>query len=186
MESANMSLRIATLSANVLGILAALHDGADVDHRVYNGSTTSLHKAIECGFVECARVLLANGAAVNAIDEYDQTPLHQSAMLSHADFTTMLLAHGADVHARSKSGCTPLHLASHAGSLPNIEVLLEGGGDATQADNKGELPIDHVCRPTWSFKKHRRAITWLLRFAAAWRRRFVAVTACALGLWEDD
>jgi len=75
-------------------------------HRV-----TPLHVATRAGNEVAVKLLLTNGAAVNARDNYGLTPLHY-AVLERPEKTgevaTVLIANGADVKARTDEGLTPL------------------------------------------------------------------------------
>ena len=56
---------------------------------------TSLHSAARKGHVDFAKVLIQNGADVNAVDKDNRTPLHYTVMHGHVDFALQLLCFGA-------------------------------------------------------------------------------------------
>ena len=67
-----------------------LDAGTDVNERVQHG-WTSLHEAAVFGHAEVAKLLIANGADVNAWDGYE-TPLDVSD--DESEFATLLRKHG--------------------------------------------------------------------------------------------
>ena len=56
---------------------------------------TLLHHAAEGGHVDVAKVLIQNGADVNAVDKYKWTPLHYAADNAHVVLTLKLFCFGA-------------------------------------------------------------------------------------------
>jgi ankyrin repeat protein len=61
--------------------------------------------------VENVRLLIKNGADVNAQDETHSTPLHMASSSGFPRLVELLIDHGADVTARDRRHRTPLHLA---------------------------------------------------------------------------
>ncbi|MBR4664560.1 MAG: HigA family addiction module antidote protein, partial [Lentisphaeria bacterium] len=68
----------------------------------YEWITTPLCQAVEHGFAEVVRYLIAVGADVNFRDYYGLTPLHFAADSYSLDTVKALVAGGADVNARSR------------------------------------------------------------------------------------
>lgn len=58
------------------------------------------------------RILLRNGAAVEAKARERQTPLHIASRLGNVDIAVLLLQHGADVRAMTADHYNPLHIAA--------------------------------------------------------------------------
>ena len=75
----------------------------------WDGSTP-LHYVARNGHIEIARLLLQNGAGVNAKSKYDTTPLHCSAENGHVDILHLLVENGADLAAEDDGGWTALHI----------------------------------------------------------------------------
>ena len=99
----------------------------DVNGRVHF-NYTPLEAASRGGHVDVARLLLDNGADVNACDIY-QTPLFRASSRGHLKFVQLLLEHGADLNIRPFSYLTPLHAALNAGSLEIVRLLLDHGAN---------------------------------------------------------
>lgn len=58
------------------------------------------------------RILLRNGAAVEAKARERQTPLHIASRLGNVDIAVLLLQHGADVRAITADHYNALHIAA--------------------------------------------------------------------------
>lgn len=84
---------------------------------------TPLHEAVSAGLVDIARVLLENGAKVNARQGAGYTPLHQAAYNGNAEMAALLLEFGADVEAHLPNGKTPYNIAQEKGH-PEVAALL--------------------------------------------------------------
>ncbi|KAK7873824.1 hypothetical protein R5R35_005804 [Gryllus longicercus] len=77
---------------------------------------------------DVARVLVARGAKVNAVDACGQTALHRAAAANRGwRFMSLLICAGGDANARSASGATPLHSAAHRGNEAAVRWLLAAG-----------------------------------------------------------
>ena len=72
---------------------------------------TALHQAAVDGNVECANVLVLNGADVNVQDCEGWTPLHAAAVEGHTEFVHFLLMANADPNIRSDDEETACDLA---------------------------------------------------------------------------
>jgi ankyrin repeat protein len=71
--------------------------------RTEDGST-ALHLAALEGQAAVARLLLSNGAQVNARGLREETPLHMAMYDGHREVAEVLLASQADVNARNTAG----------------------------------------------------------------------------------
>lgn len=97
-----------------------------------NGNTT-LHYAACWGALNCAKVLLANGASVDALAQDKSTPLSFAAEKGHLAIAKALIEAGAQIESKNdpeeKGGATPLLLAAHNGQLETLKYLLEKGAN---------------------------------------------------------
>src|SRR4029434_6762460 len=108
------------------------------------------HKAAASGQPKVAKMLLADGAKVNARTQREkQTPLHftvmeaiqQGKQWDPMEVAKVLLEAGADVNARDASQNTPLHYAALHGHTTVAKLLLEAGGDINAKNRKGKTPL---------------------------------------------
>jgi len=113
-------------------------DGASVDAKDQKGQT-ALHYAAKAGQIAVAKLLIANGADVNA---GEWTPLQEAAYYSK-EMVELLLAKGADINTGK---WTALHSALDAARFDIVELLLAKGADANIRDGKGRTPL-HIA--TW-------------------------------------
>jgi ankyrin repeat protein len=103
---------------------------------------TPLHLAAEYGHMDVVKLLLANGAEVNARDNESDTPLHNAAKNGQKDVVELLLLKGANVNAKNNSyGDTPLHEAAREGHNDVVELLLANGADVNARDEFGGTPL---------------------------------------------
>jgi hypothetical protein len=89
----------------------------------WDGSTP-LHYAAWHGHVEITRLLLQNGAEVNARSDDGYTPLYCAAFYGHVDILHLLVENGADLEAQNYHGYRALHYAAYHGNLPFIQELI--------------------------------------------------------------
>ena len=105
-----------------------------------SGLTTPLHVAARQGHAEIAKLLLENGAHVDARGANDYTPLHLAALYGHDEVIKVLIAAHATVDARSKDQMTPLG-ASSKGRFAAAKLLLEAGADVNARATNGWRPL---------------------------------------------
>ncbi|XP_032218348.2 inversin [Nematostella vectensis] len=87
--------------------------------------------------VECAEVLLKNGASVSHPDVDRRTPLHWAAYQGNHKCVKLLLSKGANWKSKDKEGRTPLHFAASYNSCKCLNLLLKtaGKGEVDDPDN---------------------------------------------------
>jgi hypothetical protein len=85
---------------------------------------TPLHWAAMIGHVEISRLLLQNGAEVNAKDSDGKSPFHWAAIFGHVDILHLLVENGADLETQDNYGWRVLHTTSLYGYLPFIQELM--------------------------------------------------------------
>ena len=92
----------------------------------WNGMTP-LHEAASNYNVEIVRLLLQNGADVNAKSKGGYIPLHYAVIDGRTDIFDilhLLVENGADLEAQSSNGGRALHSAAYHGHLPFIQELI--------------------------------------------------------------
>jgi len=101
-----------------------ISEGADIDARSHenDGGRVPLEDAIEYGHLEAVRLLLNQGAEVNARNRYGGTPLKLAAVMGYESIVQELLTKGADVNARDHYG-TPTDWAARHHRRTIVEML---------------------------------------------------------------
>ena len=122
------------IRANDLARLRALvHDAADANIKDGRGETPLMYAAA-AGSVDAMTFLLAQGADVNAQNEFGSTALIWSA--TDLAKVKLLLSHGANINTASKRGRTALFLAAMTDhSAETVRLLLAKGADPKITDS---------------------------------------------------
>jgi ankyrin repeat protein len=106
--------------------------GADPNLSATNDMRVApLHSAVAFGDPQkacaMARLLVENGAQVNAVQQGGWTPLHEAADKNQLETADLLLSNGADPDAANDDGLTPLALARRK-SFDQMAALLQQHG----------------------------------------------------------
>jgi len=101
-----------------------------------------IHDAAQEGSLERVKVLLDNGADVNARDLGNATPLHLAADLGYESVAKILLRNEADVSIKNKNNKTPAALArylGHQGVLRAMRNYFISGENAPKGSRRMRL-----------------------------------------------
>lgn len=101
--------------------------------------------ASEGGFLDLARLLIHNGADIDAPDSLGRTPLYVACGEGHIEIVRLLLDKGADVHHPNRFGWTPLNNASDEGFLDIVLLLIDRGADINVPNQDRETPLSNAC-----------------------------------------
>ena len=74
-----------------------------------------LHSAALSGNTDTVKLLLKEGASVQAINIHSNSALHLAAQNGHTDIVELLLKEGASITAMGINDLTPLQLAAQNG-----------------------------------------------------------------------
>ena len=130
-------------SGDVKTVETFLNLGADVNVQNHK-KQTPLHLATHREDYAIVKLLLENGAYVDAQDSYGQTALHKAFYHceTNLEMVKILLKHHANVNQQTKRLETPLHLACYYFASPSIvEILLENGASINARDERGSTPL---------------------------------------------
>jgi hypothetical protein len=126
-ENPSAELLLAARNGNVVGVIASLNQGADVNLQSESNGYTPLTWASSRGHTEVVRLLLEAGADVNVAANDGQTALMRAADYGHAETLRLLIDSGADVNAKSNNGITALRFATLKGHSRIVEMLENAG-----------------------------------------------------------
>lgn len=94
------------------------------------------------GTAQDINAFVAQGADVNAQDEFGQTPLIYAVNNTSEPTLQALLAAGADVNITTGAGWTVLMYAVRDGTEAMVRALLEAGADRNVVNNTGQTALD--------------------------------------------
>ena len=114
----------------------------------------ALHIAAYHGFLECAKILVENGADINALDFGQNTPLHIACSRKSVELVYLLVEQGCAIDIANFKGVTPLHFAAREKDIKILHFLLDNGCDPDA------VAADGICY----FYKKLLSITLLLLF----------------------
>jgi len=135
------SLIVIVQSAEMARFLLRL--GANVAGRQTRGKYqgfTGLHYAATNGNLALIRVLISNGADVNATVD-GTTPLTRAATYAGVPTLELLMAHGAKVDVTGSRAWTALMCAAEEGLDLNVDCLLQHGANPNACDSDGYTPL---------------------------------------------
>ena len=125
------------------GVAALLrrHGGREEERKEAARLAEGLHTAARRNDRATVALLLERGAAVNAKDEYGDTPLHYAASKNAVATATLLVERGAVVNAKGRFGSTPLHYAASKNAVATATLLVERGAAVNARSNHGRTPL---------------------------------------------
>ena len=103
-----------------------------------------LFKVATLGKLGIAKLLIDNGAEIDATNSEGRTALQGASDIGHKAVVAYLLEIGADIHHGSDNGSTPLHLAATHGFAEIVELLINSGADLQRPSPGGWTPL-HLC-----------------------------------------
>ena len=108
----------------------------DGNHRNehHSSAVLGLVAAASQGYEECLKMLLKDGADVNACNAPGLTALFIAASNGHDKCVECLIGHGAKVNMPDQQGRTSLMLAVVNGHLACVNLLLEAGANVNSKD----------------------------------------------------
>lgn len=120
---------IAQSKDNTEIVQAFIDHGADLNQKAESGNGhTALMFAAEFGHIEVGKLLLANGAYIDAVDNYNDPALNVAAFHSQLEFAKMLVEMGAELNVRGYANQTALGHAISRGHEDVAAFFREVGG----------------------------------------------------------
>ncbi|MFC1766702.1 ankyrin repeat domain-containing protein, partial [Planctomycetota bacterium] len=148
--SRHPSLRIATalilvvtMFAFILPMAKAQTSGANtkpVTLENTDRSTQSLYRAAATGDVEQVKLLISQGADVNALGPHGKTPLLRALTRDDTQAVKVMLENGAQVDAGDSGGWTPLLYAVSRNNEEAVRLIISYGADVNSPPNAKDFP----------------------------------------------
>jgi len=121
-----------------------LEQGSDINASNRHGQTP-LHLAAKQGNSELMRLLLEQGALVDAAESAaGYTPLHTAATQGRADLCELLIRYGAEPDVLTGNLESPLHLAIEKGHAGVVAVLLKYRARLDVRNKNGLTPLQRA------------------------------------------
>ena len=108
------------------------------------GANPILLVVAEGGNLEIVKVLLKNGAEIDATDSENQTALLRASENGHKAVVAHLLENGADSHHVNVHGLTSIHYAASDGFTEIVQLLIDSGADLKRPSPRSWTPL-HMC-----------------------------------------
>lgn len=121
--------------------------------------TTVLHHAVtRKDNAAIVKMIIENGADVQASNETGRTPLLKAAWWGGVEYVTPLLDAGADINHASNFGGTALYEATSTSrdNVDMIRLLISKGANVKAATKKGETPLMNAAR--WGNLEHAKVL----------------------------
>jgi ankyrin repeat protein/L-ascorbate metabolism protein UlaG (beta-lactamase superfamily) len=139
----------AAASGDLKAVGRWLKQDAKLAGAVNSEGDSVLHLAAGCRRGEEAafpivRLLLDNGASLDARNASRQTPLLYAAYAGFPRVVELLVSRGAVVQYKDTNGRSPIHYAAREGHPEVVEFLIGKGADLSLPDNQGRTPLEYA------------------------------------------
>ncbi|XP_061899638.1 ankyrin repeat and SOCS box protein 2-like isoform X1 [Entelurus aequoreus] len=102
---------------------------------------TALMLSVNREHLQCAEILLENGANPDLANQERETPLYKACEISNPSLVALLLNHGAAVNTQCFHGCTALQEATLNNNVEICEMLLKAGAKHNLKNIYGITPL---------------------------------------------
>ena len=136
-----IAIHVAAINGHVDCLSAILTRDPGSSARMDYSCRTPLHLASEKGKITCVKLLINDGADVDALDNDERCPLYGAAALGRVTCCKMLLEAGCNVNQADSSNVSSLFIASECGNTKTIEVLLDYNADVNIETSSGKTAL---------------------------------------------
>jgi ankyrin repeat protein len=105
---------------------------------------TALHGACRNGHFDIVKLLVAQKASVDIVDEYGWTPFHEALGANDLNLVEFMDQNGADMNKITGAGQTSLHFAARGNNVPILQYLLHSPlmiHSLSERDENGATPL---------------------------------------------
>ena len=120
------ALMSAVVSQDIQGVIFFSKSGKAIVNQKNYGGATALHLAARSNQIEVSKVLIANGARIDAIDNENWTPLMRATLAGNLDMIKLLLEKGAQADAKNSVKETIIDQAIVANCNECLSAILNG------------------------------------------------------------
>jgi hypothetical protein len=106
-----------------------------------NQLNDGLFNAAKAGNIIRVKVLLSQGAQINAANSSKETALHAASALGRSSTVSLLLQKGANPNAKTSGGWTPLHSAARFRHTQAARLLVAEGSQINARNHQGKTPV---------------------------------------------
>ena len=103
-----------------------------------NRSTTLLNMAARKNNYAMTKLLLANGANVNIVDDVGMCPAMCAASSCRMNLMELYLKNGLNINQTDDNGWTALHFAASYGAKRVVQLLIDHGANLNAINSQGE------------------------------------------------
>jgi hypothetical protein len=134
-------------TGDVEAVAAALEQNGSVANSWHPLGLSALHFAAFSGDAAVTKLLLDNGAEIDARarNAFFNTPLQVALLPGNEATARLLLERGADPLVRAERGFAPIHEAAFLGRRDLVDLLLAKGADIDSRANDGVTPSAKPC-----------------------------------------
>ncbi len=149
-EDATKSLVQAAEDGNLEQVKKFIAQGADVNASEGDKPWTPLLAAACAGQTQVVKLLLENGAKVDAVDANRFTPLLYAMWCDDEEAVRLLISHGADVNRRvsEENEYTPIFYANWQGHAGIVKALIDAGANVNAKGLEGWTILHYVILET--------------------------------------
>ena len=139
-------IHLASKTGNTSLIQKMIDRSPESIHQTSANEVAPLHIAAAFGHFNAVKLLVDNGAEVNAVDKYFHTPLHRAVESNEVEIVEYLLEKNARFSMPNTSGLTALGCGVVLGNLDVIKRLLMAGDNPNFMDRCGQTYLHFCCK----------------------------------------
>jgi ankyrin repeat protein len=113
----------ASRMGEVADVQECMAEKVDVNTRDKTNQNTALHLACANKFLLIAKILIENGADLNAQNDSGNTPLHWAVISQDMEIVKFLIEKKANANLKNSAGLMPFEEALNSGNRPMSEIL---------------------------------------------------------------